>query len=109
AFRSRDDLRAALYQALRRLLAFYGFEIREAAGGESVVIRAPRYLERSRNWMTPGNHNFLRISRILRALTLLGLETEARAFLVALETVHAENDAVIGPVTLTYWRRAVEG
>jgi hypothetical protein len=109
AFRNQPDLRAALYQALRRLLAFYGFEIREAAEGESIVIRAHGYLERSQNWLTPGNHNFLRISRILRALTLLGLETEARAFLVALETVYAENDAVIGPVTLAYWRRAVEG
>lgn len=60
-------------------------------------------------WLTPGNHNMLRLTRILRSLTLLGLEHEAHALLASLEAVYeAGGAAAIGPVTLTFWRRAVQ-
>jgi len=106
AFRDRDDLRVALGRALVRMLAFYGFAMRAGEAGDRIVVRTAAYRERARNWITPGNHNFLRISRMLRSLVLLGLEREARAILRALEAVHAEDGDVIGPVALAHWRRA---
>lgn len=102
AFRTRADLRAALRRAFLRLLAFYGFEEQR-----ETIIPAPGFPAQSRNWLTPGNHNLLRISRILRSLTLLGLGPEALAFLAALETLPEDRRATIGPVTFGYWRRAV--
>jgi hypothetical protein len=102
AFRSRADLRTALRRALFRLLAFYGFEEQR-----ETIVPAPGLPVRSRNWLTPGNHNLLRISRILRSLTLLGLEPEALAFLAVLEGLPEDRRATIGPVTFGYWRRAV--
>lgn len=62
----------------RRILAFYGMEIREA--GQFRVTRAVSFAERSGNWITTSNHNHLRITRILKSLRLLGLEAEAVAF-----------------------------
>jgi hypothetical protein len=106
AFRERDDLRAALRRALERMLAFYGFALETGPAGAPEVVRTRDYAAQTANWLTPGNHNFLRISRILRSLALLGLGVEARAFLAALEAVYAENGDVIGPVTRDYWRRA---
>lgn len=103
AFRERAELRASLHSAFLRLLAFYGFAEVKAEGGPEIV-RTAAFPLRAQNWLRPGNHNLLRISRILRALTLLGLEREARAFLAALEALHAE----VGPVALAYWRRAVQ-
>ncbi|ODT09061.1 MAG: hypothetical protein ABS35_43715 [Kaistia sp. SCN 65-12] len=106
AFRQRADLRASLHAAFRRLLAFYGFAERQTEGGLEIV-RTSAFPHCASNWLRPGNHNLLRISRILRALTLLGLETEARAFLSALEALHVEAGERLGPVALSYWRRAV--
>jgi len=38
--------------------------------------------------MTPENHNYRRISRVLGALMLAGLDSYARAFLEALERLY---------------------
>lgn len=59
------------------------------------------------NWLTPGNHNHLRLTSILRSLSLLGLEAHARALLHFLEAIATENPGAIDATTLAYWRRAV--
>ncbi|MET4632485.1 opioid growth factor receptor-related protein [Kaistia defluvii] len=106
AFRQRPDLRASLHKAFLRLLAFYGFA--ETTGEPDLsIVRAPDFPRRAQSWARPGNHNLLRISRILRAMTQLGLEREAQAFLAALEALNAEDPARFGVVTLRYWRNAV--
>jgi hypothetical protein len=43
------------------------------------VIRAPNLAAKAIGWLSPGNHNHLLITRILRCLTVLGLEAEAKA------------------------------
>ena len=92
AFHDRDDLHTALGKSLVRMRVFYGL---------------PSGKARQAQWVTPGNHNMLRLSRILRSLHLLGLEHEAHALFRDLEALYkAGAGAVIGPVTLGYWRRA---
>jgi len=96
AFRANPALRARLLAALARMRRFYGLagEDAQAAG--------------QRAWLTPGNHNFLRITRILRSLTLLGCAPEARALLGELERLAAgPAGTVIGERTLRFWREAV--
>ncbi|HEY7236794.1 MAG TPA: opioid growth factor receptor-related protein [Gemmatimonadaceae bacterium] len=58
-------------------------------------------------WVTPGNHNYLRLTRILKSLTLLGLGERAAELLVWLEGIYAEHEGAIGPRTLAFWRAAV--
>ncbi len=90
AFHRGPALRAALLASWQRMRRFYGLP--HGAG----------------HWLTPGNHNMLRLSRILRCLHLLGLQEEAEALLRDLETLHTSGHArAIGPVTLGHWRRAV--
>ena len=43
------------------------------------MIRAPNLAAKAIGWLSPGNHNHLLITRILRCLTVLGLEAEAKA------------------------------
>ena len=105
AFR-RPELRASLEAAFRRMLDFYGFEAVETEGGLQ-IIRSRQFSRQAANWLNAGNHNLLRISRILRSLTLLGLEPEGRAFLAALEALYDGEGAQIGAVPLSYWREAV--
>ncbi len=93
AFRRDPVLTAALRASLHRMLAFY---------------RLADRADPPRRWLTPGNHNFLRITRILRSLHLLGLEDEAAALLARLEVLALDRAAaaIIGPRTLAFWRDA---
>ena len=106
AFTSDESLRKALLRSFELMLQFYGLEL-AARSGHVEVVRAVHFEERSRQWLTMGNHNFLRISRMLRSMSLLGLRDHARAFLKQLETIYAENAKVVGMTTIGYWRAAV--
>ncbi len=99
AFQASPELRAALLGSFRRMLSFYGFMLDEAGPR---IHAAANFAERAANWLCPGNHNLLRLTRILRCLALLGLAEHAAALLAELERVAS----AAGPVTLGYWRRA---
>lgn len=107
AFRSDDGLRAELRASLRCMLTFYGLELHEGA-----VRRTERFAERSREWVTAGNHNHLRITRILKSLMILGLAEEARAFYECLTEICARERQrerpQISATTFAFWSDAVK-
>ncbi len=107
-FRRSPELRAMLSAAFVRMLSFYGLKlIRERK--QVRVVRAQDFPRQALHWLTPANHNHLRITRILRSLTLLGLDEEARALLDALEQVlnsHPQHAAAM-QTPLSFWRHAV--
>ena len=106
AFAARPELRNRLRAAFFRMLAFYGLQWQD---GE--VRKGPGFADAAWNWLSPGNHNHLRITRILKSLTLLGLEEEARAFQRCLAGIDAEEQASgrrrITRATARFWREAV--
>jgi Opioid growth factor receptor (OGFr) conserved region. len=106
AFRQDAALRGTLRGALARMLAFYGLAI---AGSEDapIIVESPSFLARAAEWLTPHNHNFLRLTRIMSSLALLGEPKFARALQAALERIYARHARTIGPVTIAYWRGAV--
>lgn len=79
AFAADPALREGLRHALDRLLAFYGFRRLTAAEGGRIEIDAARFAIRRRVWLQPGNHNHLRLTRIMQSLAELGLREEAGA------------------------------
>jgi hypothetical protein len=84
------------------MLDFYGFRLDE---GTRTVIPADNFQERARNWMSLGDHNLLRITRILKCLKVCGLEPYAAAFLDCLLRVATPRD--VSEETLNFWREAV--
>ena len=104
AFAAEPALREELRRSLDTMLAFYGLA-RTGSGDGAAIGRGTNYAERSREWLDRP-HNFLRISRILRSLALLGCKPEARALLACLEDIVRENGWAVGSDTLGYWRRA---
>ena len=56
--------------------------------------------------MRAGNHNFLRITRILSSLRLFGLTEEAEALLDVLEVLARKFPGPVSPETLEFWRDA---
>lgn len=100
-FREDSELQARLLESLDILLDFYGLYRTEEG-----VFRAPHFAERSDNWLSRGNHNHLRITRILLCLWSLGCEDEARHFFHCLSEIAAEYPDRISKTTEDYWAEA---
>jgi hypothetical protein len=105
AFRTRPELRAALRRSLDRMLAFYGF-----AWSAERIVKGPSFAQRS-DWLRPGNHNHLRLTRILRSLNLLGEPQAALAFYDALSDIYHEERRTgrnrISDRTFSFWSGAI--
>jgi hypothetical protein len=105
AIRGSAEMQGRLRAAFQRMLAFYGF-----APDRDAVVEGPRFAAASRNWLHAGNHNHLRLTRMLRSLRVLGLEREAAALWEALRVVY-ERESAAGRRTITqetfaFWREA---
>lgn len=100
-FRASPALRERLLMSLDLMLDFYGFERKQIA-----ISRSAAWDTRSVEWVTCRNHNFLRITRILKSLSILGLRDHAEALLEALDRVYADYP-VVGDVTYQFWKSAL--
>jgi Opioid growth factor receptor (OGFr) conserved region len=103
AFRGDERLRANLRRSFERILAFLGL----ALSADGKVVEGPNFAGRAPDvWAYP-NHNWLRITRILRSLRLLGLEDAARALYERLAEFHRGQRFPIAADTFQYWSEAV--
>lgn len=71
------------------------------------IVRAAHWRISFRNWAVRFDHNHLRITRILRCLRILGLQTECEAFFKVLKDVFDDPSFNISERTMNYWTRAV--
>jgi hypothetical protein len=109
AFADEPALGANLRRSFARMLSFYGLQLVEGAGAPR-VLRSGKWPERSPNWLTPHNHNHLRLTRIIKSLALLGMGDLGRALFDALAEEYGRGvSAVIGPTTFEFWRSAAAG
>ena len=79
--------------------------MRHRVKGSLVVMT--RFYEASPQWCTPRNHNLLRITRILRFLTLIGLSTEAQEFHDTMVRLTEPHPGVATEETLWFWSQAL--
>lgn len=105
AFHTQPELRGALRRSLDRMLAFYGFEW----SGDR-IIKSASFTERS-GWLSPGNHNHLRLTRILRSLSVLGEAQAAQTLFEALSHIYNDEGGTgrnrITERTFNFWSSAV--
>lgn len=105
AFRTRPGLRIALRRSLDRMLSFYGL-----AWAGDAIVRSSTFVKRSM-WLTPGNHNHLRLTRILISLRVLGEEEAAQALFRCLTQISTEERrsgrTPISTQTLRFWSDAM--
>jgi hypothetical protein len=104
---SHDD-HAAVQQnfttAIRRMLAFYGYSIVLPAGEQ--IAATSDWPEQANNWLTPGNHNQMRLTRMIRSMHLLGRDALAKSLQRALLHVGKKNPKAVSNRTLEFWRHA---
>ncbi len=62
----------------------------------------------SPQWISPRNHNFLRITRIIRFLSLIGWTDLAKGFRDMMKAVALAHKKTIPDDTLAYWEAALD-
>jgi hypothetical protein len=103
-FRKSAELQARLLKSFELMLKFYGLEVIESEG-EIQVTKSSDYAVKKENWISHRNHNYLRITRILTSVKLLGLEAYSKAFFRCLEKIYTEEAYEIGEETFQYWKK----
>ncbi|WP_420552363.1 opioid growth factor receptor-related protein [Tenacibaculum aiptasiae] len=98
-FKSSEKAKKNLYKSFCLMLNFYGFEIEN---NDKIKI-GRKFDEQSKNWINNGNHNYLRITRILKSLNLLGLKKQAFEFQSVLIEVYEMYPKKIGERTFSFW------
>jgi hypothetical protein len=90
------------------MLQFYGLQCNKIDTTGIEITKSDNYPERKINWIEEGNHNYLRLTRILTSLRLLGLEDYAQALFKCLNQIYLEEGKNIGSRTYAYWESAAE-
>lgn len=83
------------------MLEFYGLKYDEQT---HEVTKGKNFENRSKVWLTPHNHNFLRITRIMESLDHFGLKNEQKAFQKCMLDLASENNQIIDSNTAWHWR-----
>lgn len=100
-FKRDPRLQQKVISSLRLMLRFYGLMLDEKT---LTISRAPNFASRIQVWLTSGNHNFLRITRIIESLKIMGLEQYARAFhAIMVNVARNEGQGIISDGTIGIW------
>jgi hypothetical protein len=105
AFRSDARLRGNLLRSFERFLNFLGLRL----DPDGRVVEGATFAQRVPEVWAHRNHNWLRLTRAIRSLVLLGLEREGHALFAWLEAASLSRKYPIGADTMRYWSRAVQG
>jgi hypothetical protein len=108
AFKSDRRLQQNLLKSFAVMLRFYGLQCQESSATTIVVSQSTDYPIRKQEWVHLFDHNYLRITRILKCLMAFGLATEARSFYQCLQQIYQEDRNSIGGETFAYWTKAIE-
>lgn len=100
-FRGNARARDNMLLAFDRMLKFYGLQRNGAT-----IARGDNWDGRKDNWFTHPTHNNLRITRMLKSMTLLSLETYAQSFLDTLVQLSAEPGCGFSEEALGFWKAA---
>lgn len=94
----KDVIKENIKTSLAIMLRFYGLELQC-----DKIVKSESYDVRRKEWITHNNHNYLRITRILKCLSLFSLQEEKSMFLNILTDIYNENKGAITKKTYQYW------
>lgn len=84
----------------RRMLKFYGIKQWNTFG---TTITFKWFNFNKNNWLTPLNHNHLRLSRIVKSLEIFGFDDKSKSLLEFLLHVAKENPEGFSTPTIRLW------
>lgn len=101
-FQKNTTIKKNLLRSFEVMLRFYGFHLDTDT---REVVAAPDFHVKAANWLFIGDHNHLRITRMLKCLSACGLRDYAASFLRALLPI--AEPGKVSEETIGYWKRAV--
>lgn len=93
-----DTVCTNVARCIGTMTKFYGLDF-EAWDPYCVCAEPP-------TWVTPMNHNFLRLTRIMKSLCLFGCHGEAACIFNRLFDLYHRHPEIIGYETFCYWKEA---
>lgn len=113
AFARQSDLRSNQQLAFQRMMLFYGFEVDYDIDDDGTITvyvdRSKNFERQAQRWLRPTNHNYKRITRILKSTSLLSSPHLARGLGEALVLLGRDSGGRIGSQTLAIWKSASFG
>ncbi len=106
-FKASEELTNRLLTSFKTMMRFYGLQCIEN-NGKIEIQPNNEFQERQSDWLNLGNHNHLRITRILTSLRLLGLENYAQAFFKCLEKIYQTESKKIEQRSYNFWQNAIK-
>jgi len=106
-FKENKPLKTKVIKSLIILSRFWGFNWGWDTDGKLKLKKGYSYEEKSKNWQTHMNHNFLRMTRVIHCLNDLGLYDIAEAFYNGIMQIALENPEKINATSIVYWRNAM--
>lgn len=97
----------SIFRSFCFILKFYGLVIKVKKNGMK-IIKDDNYEDRKNVWQTEYNHNYLRITRILKCLKLIGFERYSQAFLNCLLELYKENPKNFNDISISYWKQVLQ-
>jgi hypothetical protein len=104
-FRESSELQQRVVRSLDLMLDFYGLRRSTRADGALQIVPSAEFSSRS-DWLQRGDHNHLRLTRIITSLRLVGLATHSRALYDCVNTLGRTEPNGISRETLEYWASA---
>ena len=101
-FHSDPKLGVNLLRSFGVFLTFLGLRFENER-----VQKAPDFEAKKGVWLYP-NHNWLRISRVLESIRVLGLKKPGRAFFDFLKTYRESGQSGITAESFRYWEKATK-
>jgi hypothetical protein len=105
-FRNVPDLKANLCAACRRMLRFYGLECETLCPPSNLIRPDGTFSSKAMSWLSPNNHNHLRLTRIMTSLRLLDLPVCSQQLCECLIDIAHRFPDQITRETLGFWRRS---
>ena len=100
-FAKNKIVRTNVLKSFNMMLEFYGFINKDSF----IVINKPLF-DQKKQWLTPNNHNFLRITRIITSMRLMGFISESDAFRKCVLNISNMYPHIISADTKKYWALA---
>lgn len=94
-------IRLNMLHSFKVMLNFYGLKLKK----DGTVVQTKSFKTKKNNWLKAGDHNHLRISRIIRSMKLFGFEAEAQAFYVRLLKINKAYPGKVSPSSLKFWKQ----
>jgi hypothetical protein len=109
-FRTDQVIQANYKRGVHRFLKFMGLVMSPEDEHPMRITKADNFEKRMLMcWKGPANHNWMRLSRVLRSLDLVGLHAEQAALVELLSTMVIEHPNMIEGKTVDHWARASGG